>query len=90
MSDYKGNQKAVVEHEKGNILVSASAGSGKTYTMISRAIRLIKEGKTTVSNILALTFTESAALEMKEKLKKFVTVQSQAKFHKTGVKCLHF
>ncbi len=70
MSDYKGNQKAVVEHEKGNILVSASAGSGKTYTMISRAIRLIKEGKTTVSNILALTFTESAALEMKEKLKK--------------------
>lgn len=69
MSEFKGNQKIVVEHEKGNILVSASAGSGKTFTMISRAIRLIKEKKTTVSEILALTFTEAAAYEMKEKLK---------------------
>ncbi len=70
MSNFTGNQKAVVEHEKGNLLVSASAGSGKTFTMISRAIRLIKEKKTKVSNVLALTFTEAAALEMKEKLKK--------------------
>ncbi len=70
MSNFTENQLEVVMHEKGNLLVSASAGSGKTYTMISRAIRLIKEKKTKVSNLLALTFTEAAALEMKEKLKK--------------------
>ena len=70
MSEFKGNQKAVVEHEKGNLLVSASAGSGKTFTMISRAVRLIRERKTKVSRLVALTFTEAAALEMKEKLKK--------------------
>lgn len=63
-------QSQVIEHEKGNIIVTASAGSGKTFTMIERAKRLIIEGKARVKEILAVTFTEKAALEMKEKLKK--------------------
>lgn len=63
------DQKRVVEHNDGNILVSASAGSGKTHTMISRLIRLITEGKSSLKRVLALTFTESAASEMKEKLR---------------------
>ncbi len=65
-------QQRVIEHEKGNILVSASAGSGKTFVMIERLIRLILEKKTSVKNILCVTFTESAAAEMKEKLKKAI------------------
>lgn len=63
-------QKAVIEHENGDILVTASAGSGKTFTMVERAKRLIIEKKASVKNILAVTFTEKAAFEMKEKLKK--------------------
>lgn len=64
------NQERAVMHERGDILVSASAGSGKTHVMISRIIRLILEGKTTVDKILATTFTDAAASEMKQKLKK--------------------
>ncbi len=63
-------QEKVVKHGKGNILVSASAGSGKTHTMIERVIRLIIEEKVNVSELLCVTFTEKAAFEMKERLKK--------------------
>ena len=69
--EYKGlyqEQKDVIMHENGNILVSASAGSGKTFVMIKRIIRLITEKKAGINEILAMTFTEAAAKEMKEKL----------------------
>ena len=69
-------QKRVVNHNQGDILVSASAGSGKTHVMISRIVRLILEKKTTVDRILATTYTEAAALEMKEKLKKALIEQA--------------
>jgi len=61
-------QRAAVMHGKGNVLVSASAGSGKTFVMIQRLIRLILEGEAEVSDVLAVTFTKLAAAEMKEKL----------------------
>lgn len=69
MPKLKDEQLAVVMHNEGDILVSASAGSGKTFVMIERLIRLISEGKASVNQILAVTFTEFAAGEMKEKLK---------------------
>ncbi len=69
MARLTAEQEKVVLHDSGNILVTASAGSGKTHTMIERVIRLVTEQKATVKEILAVTFTEMAALEMKEKLK---------------------
>ncbi len=69
MPKLKEEQARAVFHDDGNILVSASAGSGKTFVMIERLIRLIAEGKAGVKQILAVTFTEMAASEMKEKLK---------------------
>ena len=66
-------QIEVVNHNDGNILVSASAGSGKTHTMIERLKRLIIQKGVSVNQILAVTFTESAASDMKEKLKKALT-----------------
>ncbi len=66
----KKEQLDAVKHNGGDVLVSASAGSGKTFVMISRAVRLVCEGLANVDEILAVTFTEMAALEMKEKLKK--------------------
>ena len=70
MVELKKEQRDAVFHDEGDLLVSASAGSGKTFVMITRLIRLIKEKKADVSQILAMTFTESAATDMKEKLKK--------------------
>ncbi len=63
------NQLKAVLLNKGDALVSASAGSGKTHVIIERVIRLILEGQTTVDRLLAVTFTKLAASEMKEKLK---------------------
>ncbi|MBQ9782739.1 MAG: UvrD-helicase domain-containing protein [Clostridia bacterium] len=63
------SQRQAVLLDKGDALVSASAGSGKTYVIIERIIRLILEGQTTVDRLLAVTFTKLAASEMKEKLK---------------------
>ncbi|MBR2968229.1 MAG: UvrD-helicase domain-containing protein [Clostridia bacterium] len=68
-------QKQAIMHDKGNILVSASAGSGKTFVMIERLIRLIVEGHADVSGILAVTFTNLAAAEMKEKLVNALTAK---------------
>ena len=73
MPELKPEQREAIFHDAGNILVSASAGSGKTFVMIERAIRLICEGKAKVKEILAATFTEAAAEEMRERLKKALT-----------------
>ena len=61
-------QRRAVTETAGNMLVSASAGSGKTYVMIERLIGIVLDGKAKVSEILAVTFTEAAAAEMKQKL----------------------
>ena len=62
------NQIDAVTKTGKNILVSASAGSGKTFVMIERIIRLILEENVEVSNVLAVTYTNLAASEMKQKL----------------------
>ncbi len=72
MPKLKDEQLEVINHEKGNILISASAGSGKTFVMVERLIRLIVEKKTSVSNVLCVTYTEAAATEMKEKIKRAI------------------
>ncbi len=61
-------QQAAIQAE-GEVLVSASAGSGKTFVMIEKIIRLILDGKAEVGSILAVTFTNLAAAEMKERLR---------------------
>lgn len=73
MPELKPEQIKAINHDSGNVMVSASAGSGKTFVMISRLIRLITEKKTTVKEVLAMTFTESAAQDMKDKLYKAMT-----------------
>lgn len=70
MPKLKEEQIKAIDHNDGNILISASAGSGKTFVMLERLIRLVSEGKASLNEILAVTFTEAAADEMKEKLKR--------------------
>ncbi len=70
MTKFTDKQRAVIEHNQGNIVVSASAGSGKTSVMVERLIRLVSEGLADVKEILAVTFTRFAASEMREKLRK--------------------
>lgn len=63
-------QQQAVNCEAKNILCLAGAGTGKSYCMISRIIRLIDEQKADTSSILALTFTNAAACEMRERYRR--------------------
>jgi DNA helicase-2/ATP-dependent DNA helicase PcrA len=63
MSLNKEQELAVNSRDK-RILCLAGAGTGKTYSMISRINRLVDEDKVSTSNILVLTFTNAAAAEM--------------------------
>ncbi|MGD9901116.1 MAG: helicase-exonuclease AddAB subunit AddA [Spirochaetales bacterium] len=61
-------QQMVVDERDKNLLVSASAGSGKTHTMIERILNLIVKGEATIKEMLIVTFTRAAASEMKTRL----------------------
>lgn len=61
------NQQRAVEETGHNILVAASAGSGKTTVLIERIIQKILSGES-VENFLIVTFTNAAAKEMRERL----------------------
>lgn len=61
--------KAIYTRGK-NILVSASAGSGKTAVLIARLKDIVINNRIDISKILAMTFTEAAANEMKKRLAK--------------------
>jgi len=66
--EFLPEQKKILESKDKNVIVSASAGSGKTTVMIQKLINLIVENNVNVKNLLVLTYTRSAAEEMKQKL----------------------
>ena len=68
MTVWSDAQKKAIYTKNKNILVSASAGSGKTTVLIARLLHLIQDEKVEINQILAMTFTEAAANEMKKRL----------------------
>ncbi len=88
-------QREAVEHIDGPLLILAGAGSGKTKTLTSRLAYLIGEVGIDPGNTLTLTFTNKAALEMRERALRLIDNQNSyppllCTFHKFGLLFLKF
>jgi len=75
LKDLNLEQKKAVLHNLGPMIILAGAGSGKTRVLTYKVIYLIKEEAINPLNILCVTFTNKAANEMKERVKRFLNFQ---------------
>lgn len=66
--DFSIPQKKAIDIRNTNVVVSASAGSGKTAVLVERLCQLVLKDHISIDSILAMTFTKDAAAEMKARL----------------------
>ncbi|MFA6363494.1 UvrD-helicase domain-containing protein [Methanoregula sp.] len=66
---------AITRHDR-SMVVTAGAGTGKTFVLVQKYLDLLRTKKVSVPEILALTFTDKAAAEMKERIRKELSRQS--------------
>jgi DNA helicase-2/ATP-dependent DNA helicase PcrA len=92
LNDLNPPQQEAVLHGDGPLLILAGAGSGKTRVITFRIAHLIQERGVSAGNILAVTFTNKAANEMKERLERTLRVPLRglwiSTFHSACVRIL--
>jgi DNA helicase-2/ATP-dependent DNA helicase PcrA len=93
LDDLNPEQREAVETLDGPVLVLAGAGTGKTRVLTTRIAHILATGRSRPSEILAVTFTNKAAREMKERVGTMVGQAVEGMpwlgtFHAIGVKIL--
>ena len=76
LNQLNAQQREAVLHPLGPLLILAGAGSGKTSTMTYRIAHLIADRHVSAENILGLSFTNKAATELKDRVKRLVIEQA--------------
>ncbi len=72
MIELTKSQLEAINSKARFLAITAGAGSGKTRVLVERVVRLVESKEATLDEILAITFTEKAALELKQRLTKAV------------------
>ncbi|MBD3179201.1 MAG: AAA family ATPase [Candidatus Latescibacteria bacterium] len=75
--DQEQRERAVEDTDR-SLCLEAGAGTGKTTLLVKRYISIIREGKAACPGIVAITFTEAAASEMKERIRRKLAAMLQA------------
>lgn len=92
LSTLNKEQQEAVKQTEGPLLIMAGAGSGKTRVLTHRIAYLIEEKSVAPRNILAITFTNKAAREMKDRVRQLVGPESEymwvSTFHSMCVRIL--
>ncbi|MDO5652427.1 MAG: exodeoxyribonuclease V subunit gamma [Moraxella sp.] len=95
MSKLNPRQQQALEHVSGPLLVLAGAGSGKTSVITQKIAHLIEHCGLPAERITAMTFTNKAAREMKERVKKILPADklrglTVSTFHQFGLQFLRY
>ncbi len=57
---------------RGNVLVMAGAGTGKTHTLVARCLDCLERDRASLDELLVVTFTEAAAAELRQRLRRAI------------------
>ncbi|MDY6407918.1 MAG: UvrD-helicase domain-containing protein [Pseudomonadota bacterium] len=92
MRDLNPEQRQAVTTTEGPVLVLSGAGTGKTRVLTTRIAYLLAIGKATPWQILAVTFTNKASREMKDRLEQMIGMPARSvnlgTFHALGIRIL--